>query len=101
MSRKRTVAVAGITILAGLALVENATRNVAIVPATVIAVDRTSPDHGADQWRIVFELSDRNEYAISGLSGRPALASGDAFCVQQRQRTWALPTFRIANTDIC
>lgn len=101
MSRKRTIALTGIAILTTLALIERATNSVALVPANVVAVDPIVPDAGPDKWRIVFELSDRTEYATDPVAVRPTLGLGDPICVRMHDRSWAKPKFTLTSQTSC
>lgn len=101
MSRKRTIAIAGIALLATLALVENATKSVVILPATVTDVTALVPDAGPDLWHVEFTLQDSSAHALPPLNVRPTLAAGDAFCVRQHKRSWAAPKFQISAQKTC
>jgi hypothetical protein len=87
MSQKRTIAIAGIALLAGLGLVERTTRTVEVIPATVVDVLPQVPDAGPDQWSITFTLADGGEHNLGPLIVRPTLLSGDLFCVRMHQRS--------------
>ncbi len=101
MSRRRTIALAGIALLAGLALIERVTNSMELVPANVTAVMPIVPDRGPDLWKVMFELSDRNEYASEPLSVRPTFAEGDPVCVRMHKRSWANTKFQITAKDSC
>jgi hypothetical protein len=101
MSRKRTIAIAGIALLATLALVENATKSVTILPATVTEVTPIVPDAGPDLWRVAFALQDGSVNALAPLNVRPTLAAGDTVCVRQHKRSWAAPKFQISAQKTC
>ena len=89
MNRKRTIAVAGVAILAVLALIERATNSVEVVPANVVSVAPVIPDKGPDLWRVTFELSDRNTYTAEPVGIRPTYGTGDPICVRVHKRSWA------------
>lgn len=101
MSRKRTIALAGIGLLIGLSLIERATNSVELVPANVISVIPIVPDRGPDQFEVMFELSDRNEYASEPLSVRPTFTKGDPACVRMHKRSWARTKFQITADKSC
>ncbi|MEH6738252.1 MAG: hypothetical protein V7695_06880 [Sulfitobacter sp.] len=101
MSRKRTIAIAGIALLAGLPLVERATRTVEVLPATVVDVISLVPDAGPDQWSITFTLAAGAEHSLDPLIVRPTLQSGDKFCVRIHKRSWAAPKFQKAADKTC
>jgi hypothetical protein len=101
MSRKRTIAIAGIALLAGLPLVERATRTVEVLPATVVDVVSLVPDAGPDQWSITFTLADGAEHNLGPLIVRPPLITGDKFCARMLKRSWAAPKFQKAAEKTC
>jgi hypothetical protein len=101
MSRKRKIVIAGITLLAGLPLVERATRTVDVLPATVVDVVSLVPDEGPDQWSITFMLADGVKNTLGPLILRPTLLSGDKFCVRMHKRSWAAPKFQRAADKTC
>lgn len=101
MSRKRTIILAGIALLAGLALVENATRTVEVQPATVVDVTSVVPDEGPDQWRISFTLENGTGYDLGPLTVQPVLAEGERFCVRMHKRSWAAPKFQMSADKTC
>lgn len=101
MSRKRTIALAGIALLGGLALIENATRSVEVVPANVISVTPLVTDIGPDQFEVIFELSDRNAYTADPVDVRPLLGAGDPVCVRMHTRSWAKTKYQITTGTDC
>lgn len=101
MNRKRKIAIAGVALLAGLPLVERATRTVEVLPATIVDVISLVPDAGPDQWSITFTLADGTEHALGPLIVRPTLKSGDEFCVRMHKRSWAAPKFHKAADKTC
>lgn len=94
MNRKRTIALAGIALLGGLALIENATRSVEVVPANVISVTPLVTDIGPDQFEVIFELSDHNAYTADPVDVRPLLGAGDPVCVRMHTHSWAKRNIR-------
>lgn len=101
MSRKRLVLYAGVALLAGLYSFDNARKSTTLEPANVITVSSITPDEGRDRWRVMFELSDRKEYASEPLSQRPDYALGDPLCIAVERRTWAAPTYRVTDQTSC
>ena len=101
MSRKRTIAFAGIGLLVALTLIERVTNSMELVPANVISVIPIVPDRGPDQFKVTFELSDRNEYASEPLSVRPTFTKGDPTCVRMHKRSWAKTKFQITADKSC
>jgi len=93
MSRKHIIAIAGVTILAGLALIENLTRNVTVVPATITEIRELVPDAGPDRFQVAFEMSDGTTALLEAQQKRPTLKAGDVICVRMHQRSWASPKF--------
>ncbi len=101
MNRKSTIALAGIVLLAGLALIENATRSVEVLPATVVDISPEVPDAGPDLWRVTFELPDQQEHSLERLTLRPILEPGDTFCIRIHKRSWAVPKFQMSADKTC
>jgi hypothetical protein len=101
MSQKRTIAIAGVVILAGLALIERATNSVQVVPANVVSIKSIVPDKGPDQWIVTFELSDRNTYTADPLTVRPTYSLGDPACVRMHTRSWAKTKYQITADTSC
>lgn len=101
MSRKRLIAYAGIAILVGLALIENATNRAQLVPANVVSVASTPANEGPDHWRVTFELSSRDTYVTDPTSILPNLAQGDPICVRMHERSWADTKFTLTTETSC
>ncbi|MEP1765099.1 MAG: hypothetical protein ABJJ53_00375 [Sulfitobacter sp.] len=101
MSRKRTIALSGLAVLGGLALIENATRSVTVLPATVIEIVELVPDAGPDRFQVMIELAEGDTHALVPQSIRPVLHIGDALCVQMHKRSWAAPKFQKSSASSC
>ncbi|KEJ89666.1 hypothetical protein [Sulfitobacter donghicola] len=101
MSRKRTIALAGVILLGGLALIENSTRSIQVLPATVTKVTPEVPEAGPDLWTISFTLNTGEAHQLGPLNVRPVLQAGDSFCVRQHKRSWAAPKFQISADKTC
>lgn len=101
MSRIRIIAVTGIALLAGLALIENATRSVHVLPATVAAITAASPEAGPDQWTVTARLSEDETVTLTARTARPSLVEGDAICVRLHKRSWAAAKYQLASDTTC
>lgn len=101
MSKKRIIAVTGITILSALALLENATRSVTIQPATVRHVVELVPDAGPDRFQVAFETMDGTAGLLVAQSTRPTLQTGDVFCLRIHKRSWAAPKYQKSAQTTC
>ncbi len=100
MTPKRKIAISGIALLAGLALLENATRTVEVLPATVVDVKFRMPYNGDDDWTLIFALADGSEHHLEP-TVRSSLQTGDVFCVRMHRRSWAAPKFQKAADKTC
>lgn len=101
MSRKRLILITGIVLLGGLGLIEASRGGPTLEPANIISVQQVIPDAGPDQWRVTFELSDRNEYTADPVSTRPQFGAGDPVCVRAYKRSWARNKYQITNETSC
>lgn len=101
MSRKRTLIIGGLAALGTLALIEKVTNRAQLAPANIVAVRPMVPDAGPDKWRIMFELSDRNEYSTNPVTVRPLLELGDPVCVRMLKRSWAPTKYQITSDTSC
>lgn len=99
--RKRLIAYTGIALLVGLALVERATNSVALVPARVVAVTSETADRGADLWRVIVELSNRDSFQTDPSPVQPPLAQGDPVCLREHERSWARTKYTLTSETSC
>ena len=101
MSRKRTIVIAGIALLVGLALVENATRSDKVLPATIGAITASVPDAGPDIWHISFTLPDGTEGRLGPVTVRPTLETGASSCIRVMKRSWAATKYQRSTQQSC
>lgn len=106
MRRGRAIALAGITLLVTLGLIERATNSVELVPANIIGVQQGVPDQGPNRWIAAFELttSDIRGYKwfnITEDGTAPVLAYGDPVCIRLHRRSWAAPKFQLTSNKSC
>ncbi len=101
MSRRRLLVYAGVALIAGFYALDDATKTVTLEPANVISVAAETPDQGSETWRVIFELSDRNEYTSEPVSARPDLAPGTSICVAHHDSTWSASRYFVTEETIC
>lgn len=101
MSRKRAIAIAGLAILALLALVERATQRSEIIAGRVSDVITEIPQRGPDLWIVTVTLQDGNEIKLEPTPIRPAATIGTQLCIRQQLRSWAPPKYQIAPESGC
>ena len=101
MSRKTTIALTGIALLAGIALIENATRSDDILPATVTEILSTPGTEGPDLWTLRVTLRDGTAADIDTAGIRPSQQIGDTLCVKVMKRSWAKTKYIVASPSDC
>lgn len=101
MSRKRLIAYTAVALLAGLALIEQATNSVALVPAHVVALTSEPANQGPDLWQVTFELSNGDSAQTDPTPIEPQLAQGDPICLRMHQRSWAKTKYTLTSETSC
>ncbi|QUJ77791.1 hypothetical protein KDD17_07580 [Sulfitobacter albidus] len=89
MSRKRTIALGGLALIAALALFDRHRGRSVTLPATVTAIEEEIPDAGPNLWRIDVLTRDGTAHTLDRRSARPTLNPGDAVCIDVFMRRFA------------
>ena len=101
MSRPRTLALVGIAVIAGIALIENATRSDLVVPATVTAIATQTGDEGPDVYILTAALPDGTPATVDLRSVKPDLQIGAQICMRVMTRSWAATKYVIDTDSAC
>ena len=101
MSRKRTIAAAGLGLLALLALADRTFQRSEVTAGRVSEVAREIPQRGPDIWVVSVLLDDGREITLEPTPIRPVAAIGTAVCVHRDVRAWAGPKHRLTADTSC